>query len=402
MKEQLNNEFIVITSSNFPTGGSSASYLNLFCKGLKSNGYTVRVLLLHGFVFGNYSSISNNRGSTDYGVSYTYMGFVQRPNNHFMKLIDNVQILLRLIIFLFSILKQRKHTSLFVYNNEAHTNIFIYIFCKLFKIKVFTFIPEFYDKSMFKGSIMRKLKWYGFLFNFYYLNLLSYKIIAFSHFIKDEYIRLGFVEEKILIQPNLTDFDFWKTNDPILKYTLGYSGTPTIKDGLHDLIKAVKLLEDEKINISLIIIGDSLSGESLIPPLKKECEKLKISECITFTGLVTSDIVKEYLSQCRILVLTRPLIKQTQAGFPTKLGEYFAIKRPVLTTNFGDIEKYFTDGIDLIVAESGNSESIAQKIRYMIQNPLLINKMSEIGYNRARDLLDYQKSMGRIINFILT
>lgn len=40
---------------NFPSGGAGATYLNLFCRGLKSNGYSVSVLLLKGYAFGNYT-----------------------------------------------------------------------------------------------------------------------------------------------------------------------------------------------------------------------------------------------------------------------------------------------------------------------------------------------------------
>jgi glycosyltransferase involved in cell wall biosynthesis len=232
------------------------------------------------------------------------------------------------------------------------------------------------------------------------LNKKSDKLVVFSVFLKDEYIRRGFIEEDIFIQPNLTDFEYWTTKDPDIKYTIGYSGTPSVKDGLYDLFKAISLLQYKTLPVSLLVIGDSVFGNSLVPDLKLECQKLGISEKVTFTGLVESSMVKMYLSECRILAITRPSTNQTKAGFPTKLGEYFATGRPVLATDFGDINKYFENGIDLIIAESGNPESIALKLKWMIENSEISENIAQRGVKKAKDLLDYNKSVIRMVQFI--
>jgi glycosyltransferase involved in cell wall biosynthesis len=263
-----------------------------------------------------------------------------------------------------------------------------------------TFIPEFYDKSVFSGSFFRRLKWYGFLINFSYLNKISNKLIVFSHFLKNEYIKRDFNESDIIIQPNLTDFEYWITKEAEIKYTIGYSGTPSVKDGLYDLFKAISLLKNKTFHVDLLVIGDSTFGNSLIPELKIECQKLGILEKVTFTGLVESSMVKKYLSECKILAITRPSTKQTKAGFPTKLGEYFATKRPVLTTDFGDIEKYFDSGVDIVMAESGNPESIALKIKWMIENNEISDQIAQRGVQKAKELLDYNKSVTRMIQII--
>src|ERR1035437_5109279 len=346
--DKTEQKYILITSSNFPKGGASATYLSLFCRGLKLNGCSIKVLLLKGFAFGSYTNKSSKRNVTNYGVPYTYLSSPKRPQNQILKIFDDLTSILHLIVFLISIFNQRKSTSFLIYNNEIQTNIPIYLIAKLFRIRIITFVPEFYDKSEFHGTFFRKLKWYGFLLNFNYLNRISNKLIICSHFLKEEYIKQGFHDANIIIQPNLTDFEYWETKNIEIKFTIGYSGTPYIKDGLNDLFKALSILQAEGIHLTLLVIGDSNFGQSLIPKLKEECSRLGISEKVYFTGLVESAMVKKYLSECKILAITRPSIVQTKAGFPTKLGEYFATKRPVLATNFGDIDKYFTNGLDII------------------------------------------------------
>jgi glycosyltransferase involved in cell wall biosynthesis len=400
VESKLKRDYILITSQNFPEGGAGATYLNLFCHGLKLNGCCVRVLLLKGFAFGNYAYKGSRNNITEYGVPYTYLAFTQRPVNQFLKVTEEFISLLRLTIFLFSLLWRRKSVTLLVFNSEIQSNIPIHLIARLFRIKLVKFVAEFIDKSQFRGSFLRKLKWYGFLVNFKYLNKKSDKLIVFSFFLKEEYIKMGFNENKIIVQPNLTDFDFWSSEGAEIKYTIGYSGAPYLKDGLFDLFNAVSFLRHEGINVTLLVIGDATFGKSLIPALRDECRKLNIPEIVFFTGLVDSLQVKKYLSECRFLAITRPSTVQTKAGFPTKLGEYFAAKRPILSTNFGDIERYFEDGVDLVIAKTGNPESIAVKTKWMLQNNDALELISLSGYNKAKKLLDYQSAIKRIIEFI--
>ncbi|MEP7144524.1 MAG: glycosyltransferase [Ferruginibacter sp.] len=393
-------DYILITNSNFPGGGASANYLNLFCKGLKINGDNIKVLLLTGFTFGKYGTEHKRKNITEDGVSFCYLGSINRPKNFFPKILDEFVSSFNLIPQLFSIIPKRKTTKLLIYNSEFHSNIIIYLFARLFFIKIVTFVPEYYGKYVFEGSFLRKLKWYGFLFNFWVINKLSYKLIVFSHYLKTQYINQGISESNIIVQPNLTDFDYWEIKNSIVNYTLGYSGSPSIKDGLHDLFKAVSILKKDGIHASLMVIGDTPNGHSLLPDLKVECEKLNITENVCFSGLVELPEVKRLLSECKILTLTRPSTVQTQAGFPTKLGEYFASKKKVLVTNFGDIEKYFTKGKDLVIAESGNVEDIAQKIKWMIQKDADAEIIAHAGYHRAKLLLEYKSSIKRIAAII--
>jgi len=167
-----------------------------------------------------------------------------------------------------------------------------------------------------------------------------------------------------------------------------------------DLFKAVSLLQNEGISVNLLVIGDSTFGKSLIPALRDQCRSLKIKEKVEFTGLVDSSMVRKHLSECRLLAITRPSTIQTMAGFPTKLGEYFATTRPILSTNFGDIERYFENGIDLVIADAGNPASIASKIKWMLQNSEAMDLISRTGYDKAKELLDYETAIKRIIEFI--
>ena len=397
---KLEKEYILITSSNFPGGGAGANFLNLFCKGVKFQNLNIKVYLLKGFLFGNFTTTHKRRNLTEYNVPFVYLGYVRRPHNLVAKFLDEFLSFINLIIKLFKLLKNKKNTIILIYNNELQSNIVIYFFCTVFNIKVVTFVPEFYGKYVFAGSFLRQLKWYGFLFNFYFLNKLSFKLIVFSYYLKDQYFNKGYNESDIIVQPNLTDFDYWEMKDSVKSYTIGYSGSPSIKDGLHDLFTAISILKKQSFNVTLLVIGDTPFGNSLIPDLKIICKNLDIEENITFTGLVELDVVKKMLAECGILALTRPSTIQTQAGFPTKLGEYFASKKQILVTNFGDIERFFKNNVDVVMAQSGDVEQIAEKIKWMIENQSEANAIQQKGYKTADLLLEYKSSVKRVISLI--
>jgi len=391
-------QYILFTSGNFPTGGAGATYLNLFCKGMILHERLIKVYMIKGYAFGENSERTMRKNKTSYGVSYTFLGLTKRPQNGFLKLIDDFLSFFHLLFLLPLITWKRKRVTIFVYQTDFFHSLMIYLTAYLFKIRIISFVPEFFNKVYYTGFI-KKLQWFGFIFTFDRLNTLSDGLIVFSQYLRDIYLKKGVKEDRIFVQPNLTDFEFWNVHGNKEKYTVGYSGTPGGKDGLGYLFKAVSLLKNQ-MPISLVVVGDSPFGKSKIPELEIVCENLGIRNQVHFAGLVEYNQVKTYLSECKLLAITRPRNIQTQAGFPTKLGEYMALKKPVLATNFGEMEAYFTDGNEIVLAECDNPESIADKIRWMLRNEELIKIIAVNGYKKAHTLLEYKKSITKIINYL--
>ena len=395
-----NINYILFTSSNFPGGGPGASYLNLFCKGLKSNGANIRVYLLKGYAFGNSRYTGPSKNLSAEGIPYFYLGLKQRPDYVLLKPIDQVLSLTRLLGVLILLSFKHEKVRILLYNSDLFFNIPIHLTAKVFGIRIVKFAAEIIDSSQYRRSLLGRLSRAAYMANFRYLNRLADKLIVFSHYLKSEYLNMGFAEEKIMVQPNLTDFSFWQPMDVDMKYTVGYSGAPYMKDGLQDLLKAIAILAGRNHDISLLIIGDATFGKSLLPGLKEECATLGITDRVSFTGLVTTDEVRKYLSDCLLLAITRPDTIQTKAGFPTKLGEYFALMKPVLATRFGDMERYFTDEKDIIFAECGDPDSIADRIEWIVNNRDKMKSIVQQGYKTATHLLEFKTSMKRILEFL--
>lgn len=392
-------KIILITSANFPRGSAAANFLNLFCKGVAFSGGQIEVFLLKGYFLAEKKTNDSRSNLTDYGVKYTYLGRINRSSYKIIKILSDIKAFFSLFYLLLSDCRNRKRTTIFTYNNEIQNSFLINIYCRITGTKLITFVSEFYDISEFAGGLLTKMRWYGFLLTFNYLNRLADKLIVFSSYIRDRYLEKGFPKEMIMVQPNLTDFDFWQNESEKVEFTLGYCGTPYKKDGLEDLLNAVSIQNNKGCKINLLIIGDVVNEKSIIPVLQEYCEKLGILECVTFTGLISVEEVKDWLGKCKVLVITRPLTVQTMAGFPTKIGEYFACRKIVLSTKIGDIGIYFNDKEEIVFAEPGNPDSISKEIDWILENPVMCSKIALNGYEKAKTLLDYKVKVPEILSF---
>ena len=104
-------------------------------------------------------------------------------------------------------------------------------------------------------------------------------------------------------------------------------------------------------------------------------------ENISFTGLVSHNRIPDLLNSCQILALTRPNGIFAEAGFPTKLSEYFACKKPVVITSVGDIPRYFSNEENVILVIPENIESIVAGFEILLKNKDLAERISQNGYN---------------------
>ncbi len=397
-RNTITKELILFTSNNFPTGGPGATYVNLFCKGIKDNEGNIKVYLFKGHVYKGDEKIKSRSNVTDYGVKYTSLGFANRPENKILKITEDFLSIIRTFALMLTFFFKRKKIAILVYSNGLPFNIPIYFFSKLFRIKLISFVPEFLESNdVINLNNFQKIMHYSFLMNYNYLNKLSDKLIVFSTFLENEYIKKGYKKENIIIQPNLTEIEDWFVPGKKVEYTIGYAGTPSKKDGIIDLLDAVKILKDKNIIVSVLVVGDSINKESLIPYFQKKCEDSAINGQVTFTGLVSQEHVKDYLNSCQILAITRPNTTQTRAGFPTKLGEYMACKKVVLATKFGDVEKYFTNRKDIILAECDNPISIAENISWILSNSQNVGTIAENGFKKANEILNYRIGVKKII-----
>lgn len=396
-------KIVLVTYGNFPFGGASANLLRLFAKGLIFHDTSIEVILPTGMSYGNNNIYTNNKRTDNFeGINYRYLGYINHPKSTIGKVCDRVLGIILPIFYL--IIKRIKGevNTVIIYNSSFSTVLSFAITKLILFVKVIFILPEFYEKP--KGKIIPLLKWYDFYFGINFSSIIGNKFIVLTHYLKQFLLKKGVVERSIYIMPNLVDKEIFNLGEvkPYMsdKITIGYVGSPTIKDGINDLMNSFAMIKSVYINTHLLIIGDITNGNTIIPKLKNIAFNLNILENISFTGLITFDRIPFLLNQCQVLALTRPSGITAEAGFPTKLGEYFACRKPIILTEVGDLKKYFTNRIEVILVKPNDIESISNGISELLENQHLGKIVAENGYKWMIENLEYKSSISRILNFI--
>ena len=136
--------------------------------------------------------------------------------------------------------------------------------------------------------------------------------------------------------------------------------------GVQYFIEAADILKKKKLHISFFIVGDG--------PLKKElCDMVKeknLEEYVKFMGFRKD--VKNTIKNCDILVQT-----SIYEGLPLTPMEAFSVGKTVVATDIDGTREVVHDRINGLLAETKNSDSIAEKIELLYNNRKLLHDLEE-------------------------
>lgn len=379
----------IVTKGNFPFGRASANYLRNLAIGL-SDYNNVEVLLPYGYNYGAVKNKNASRLGRIENLTWRYLSFINAPKNKFIRAIGGYWGGIHLLFYLILARLKNNIDIIIKYNIDFSYNLLLLAVCKVTKIKLINIIPEFYNKPAQVSIAL--IKWYNFYIGLTYLARFSDGMIVLSKYL-EKYVRLHGFSKSLIIIPNIINPETFNAKVSSFKkgaITIGYAGTPTKKDGIDDLLKSFAIVHKEFPDTHLLIVGD-VASKTVIPTLKEKAENLGIFDVTTFTGLVDFTNIPGLLNSCDILMLSRPKGIASEAGFPTKLGEYMACKKPVVVTRVGDIVEYFENNNSVILVEPNNIESIAQGIKSIINDSALQIKIGNEGYQWMLKHLEYKR-----------
>lgn len=91
---------------------------------------------------------------------------------------------------------------------------------------------------------------------------------------------------------------------------------------------------------------------------------------------------------------------ESKASFPSKLTEYMATGKPVITVNVGEISDYLVDNVNSFIVEAGNHKELAQKISFVIGNYDFALKVAEKGKELTYTTFNYSIQAKRVVEFL--
>lgn len=156
--------------------------------------------------------------------------------------------------------------------------------------------------------------------------------------------------------------------------TIGFAGRLTANKGLTYLIEALPEIIVRHPATRLLIAGTGAEAAAL----RRQVARLKLGEHVTFLGHV-SDMRAFYQ---RLTLFVHPTVEQE--GLPTVILEAQNAALPVVASSVDGVVELVQDGVTGLLTWPGDSQSIADSVISLLDDPSRARRLALTGWRRMR------------------
>jgi len=164
-----------------------------------------------------------------------------------------------------------------------------------------------------------------------------------------------------------SDLDLQKFNPNMIKEKIGlagkkilmFLGTPRPHKGIHDLLTALKLIDDPDLRLAVIGVENEEEFTQGIDDLLR-------SRVVVFPK-IPFDKLPEYLSAADILAVPQRKTSDSIGQMPAKIYDAMAMAKPIVATCVSDIPEVLGDSGYLV--DPGEPSQLASAIQYILSHP---------------------------------
>ena len=146
------------------------------------------------------------------------------------------------------------------------------------------------------------------------------------------------------------------------------------RKGTYDLVEAIDTVRKTIPDIKCYLAGD---GD--VERVRELVKFKSLENNIEVVGWANFDKKLELLSSVAVVVLP-----SYNEGLPIAILEAMSYHHPIISTPVGGIPEVVTHGENGILVSPGNSQEIADAIKYYIKNPQMIKKEGDISYHKVK------------------
>ena len=374
--------------SGFPKGMASVQRTLLTFKGLKLTGLTP--LIINKISHHQYSN--NNTVRLFDGILYVNTSYLNsKPTSFIKRNFNKVSGYLGELKLLYK--KRKKIGTAILYSTYFLEYPYYFVLSKIFGFKLIIQNVEMFSAIPGRRSLFTKIN--DQLMD-RYLGSFCDGIIAISNYLVDHLKKSGSGTPVIKIPANsdFSQIDFIPTlqSEPYLMYC----GTIHYEEVIEFIILLfVKLRENNKYSGRLLLIISGNDGQNW-DKLRSFIKTLSFQQDIIIKSNISHNELLSTYKGADILMIPLRETVQDIARFPHKIGEYTAAKRPILSTNLGEMKSYFIDGVSAILADNYSLKAYYEKLSVMLASRQLLDEIGLKGYAIGQNNFDY-KEQGRIL-----
>jgi glycosyltransferase involved in cell wall biosynthesis len=220
-----------------------------------------------------------------------------------------------------------------------------------------------------------------------------------QYIIKYKKPQAGIVKLPIIIDTRET-FQELPEEIPPHPYFIHTGALSQQKDGIVDIFHAFAEVNKHYNNkLHFYLAGSKDAPVQVWDEITRTIQENNLSDNVHFVGLIFGDKLKTLQKNCLFLVLPKPDNEQNRNNFPTKLGEYLAFQRPVITSNVGDMGLFMRNEETALIVEPGNVAQISEAMLRLLGDTALAKRLGAAGHKVAEDEFDYTILGKRLADF---
>ena len=148
-----------------------------------------------------------------------------------------------------------------------------------------------------------------------------------------------------------------------------FVGMVTPLKGIHYLINAFSFIAEEFRRSQLLIIGKE-ENVRYAEDLRQQIRKLGLENRVRFIGHQSQAELAFQMSEAAVLVLP-----STSEGLGRVIIEAMATATPAIGSDVGGIPELISDGVNGFLIAPGDEQALAEKLRWVFNNPDQIREM---------------------------
>lgn len=222
------------------------------------------------------------------------------------------------------------------------------------------------------------------------------KLIVVTEEAKNEVLdRAKINTDNIITAPNTVRKSFYSNsefkNQNKKHFSLLYIGDTGERRGLNTIVKCLPELRRNINNLKLIIVG------KINIDLKKEVERLQVSDLVDFVGWQDESTFQEFIVKSDVCLSPLHRNIHHDTTYANKLFQYMSLGKPLLVSN-ATAQKNLIERVNSgLVHKEQNVEDFTDKILQLYKNEPLRKKLGENGKKFVREEFTWDKTSKGLI-----
>ena len=195
-------------------------------------------------------------------------------------------------------------------------------------------------------------------------------VVVISHYLREKYLQHT-SSERIHLIPTIIDCEQWRCEEEsnAEEPTIFYSGAFAEQDEVPNLIEALSILHKRGHSFRGVFLGGNTRDPQQVESAKTQLEAVGIAHLVEMPGFVPLREVRERIEQANILVNIRRDGIWSRSGLSTKLSEYLASGRLVVSSAVGEVPYYLKHGENaLLVSKEVEASDIADTLELALND----------------------------------